>query len=82
MVIGMMFALDTLVDFLAVYRYILRGIDAYTHLITLDTEYSNRDFVSNHESLTDPTSQYQHKTVLKRLAYLSRGIPPTHGEID
>jgi len=54
------FALDALVNFFAVHRYVFGRIDADTHLVTFHTQDGNAYFITNHQSLTNSTSQNQH----------------------
>src|ERR1700754_3462829 len=52
--------LDALVNLLAVYRDILRSIDANAHLIALHTENGDGHLVADHQGFTDPAGQNQH----------------------
>ena len=48
-----LFRLDALVYFLTMHRYFPRGIDTNPYLVPLDTQNGNRDFVTDHQSLSD-----------------------------
>jgi hypothetical protein len=47
------FMLDTLIDFLTMNGNVLGGIDSDTNLVTLDTEHSHGDIVTNHKCFTN-----------------------------
>mgnify|MGYP007078651068 CR=1 FL=1 len=51
-------ALNALINLFAMYGNFLRRIDADANLVTLYTQHSNGDLVTNHEGFTDPTRKY------------------------
>ena len=59
-------ALDAFVDFLTMDGDIAWGIYADAHLIALYAEDGHRDLVANHQGLTHPSGQYQHRLRLPR----------------
>jgi hypothetical protein len=58
--VQILFALYALIDFFAVYRDVLGGIDPDAHLVALDAQYGDRHFVADHHGLTNASRQYQH----------------------
>src|SRR5690606_29944328 len=51
-------------DLLAMDGYVLRRVDADTHLVSLDSEDGDGDFVSDHQRLAYAASQNQHVALL------------------
>jgi hypothetical protein len=47
--------LDALVDLFAVYRYIPGRVYPYAHLISLDSQDSYCNFVTDHQGLANPS---------------------------
>jgi hypothetical protein len=64
MTLGIFFALDALVDFLAMHGHIFRGIDPDTYLVAFDTQHRDGYVVANHHRLANASRQYQHNSVL------------------
>jgi len=54
---------DFFVDFLAVYRHILRRVDPYSYLVTLDAQNGNLYLVPDIEGFTRTSCQYKHSIV-------------------
>ena len=66
----MLLTLDALVDFFAMNGDIFRCADADAHLVGLHGNDSHGDFVADHKSVANPSSQFQHGTSLSHI-----GIP-------
>src|ERR1700722_12283746 len=58
----MLRTLDALVDFFAMNGDVFRCADADTHLVALHANDGHGDVVPDHDSLANPSCQYQHGT--------------------
>src|SRR5580698_3269709 len=58
-------ALDALVDLFAMHGHRARGVDAETHLVALDAEHRDRDFVTDHECFAHAPGKDQHDLLLE-----------------
>src|ERR1700761_407721 len=58
--LAVLFALDALVDLLAMHRDVLRGVDPDANLVPFDPQDSDGNLVSDHHRLADSSRQYQH----------------------
>jgi hypothetical protein len=58
-------ALNSIVDFFAMYGYILRRINPKPHLITFDAQHGHGDLIPDHQGLADSSRQDQHGVALK-----------------
>jgi hypothetical protein len=54
---------DPLVDFLAVNLDVMGCLDAYSDLVALDSQYGDRDVVTDNELLSYSSCQYQHNNL-------------------
>jgi len=61
------FSLDTLVDLFTVYGNFFGGVYANAYLVTLYPKNRYSHLITNHEGLTNSTSQNQHSLLLERL---------------
>jgi len=52
--------LDTFKNLFTVHGDIFRRVDTHTHLIALDAEYRDRDFLTDHDGLSDSSRENEH----------------------
>jgi hypothetical protein len=65
-------SLDSIIDLFPMHRYIFRSTHSDPDLVAFDAQDGYRHLVTDHQSLADPTSQYQHIDVLNSLEHPSR----------
>ena len=58
--VGLLLALDALVDLLAVHGDVLRSIDADAHLVPFDPQNRDGHVVTNHDGLADTSCKNEH----------------------
>ena len=71
--VAFLLALDSLVDFFAMYGDRLRRIDANAHLVALHAQNGNGNVVSDHDRLAHPSSQNQHLVLLPEFTAIRIG---------